>query len=113
MYCIHQISFNIVDAESTGVQCIGLPQGQEFATAEGEFNFTGQLEESGLPIGTQLNIWTWHRESKESQASKLRFAQSKTVTSHFPPDAAEIRHQHLIKRVPLAALSAKALAALQ
>jgi hypothetical protein len=118
MYCIHQISFNVVDAESAGVQCIGLPQGQEFATSEGEFNFTGQLEDSGLPIGTQLNIWTWHRfESKPCEAPMRPLISDgpRPATSTAPPgpDAQEIQNLRLIKRVPLPMISAKALAALQ
>eukprot|EP00971_Amphidinium_carterae_P116489 2307621-Amphidinium_carterae.1 len=37
---------------------------QEFATTEGDFNLSsldGPFAGAALPIGTQLNIWTWSR----------------------------------------------------
>merc|ERR1719223_2701703 len=39
LYCIHQITLRVRDPEHMAVQNIGLPDGQEFATAEGDFNF--------------------------------------------------------------------------
>jgi len=62
LYCIHEVTFRVRDPAHAGVQIIGLPEGQEFATAEGDFNF-GQHDQDGLSIGTQLNIWTWMRDS--------------------------------------------------
>ena len=120
MYCIHQISFNVVDAESAGVQCIGLPQGQEFATSEGEFNFTGQPEDSGLPIGTQLNIWTWRRfESallRHTTRTTPKIADAtkpSTPKTPFDTQEIEIQNQQLIKRVPSPTLSATMLVSWQ
>eukprot|EP00443_Scrippsiella_acuminata_P001159 CAMPEP_0115354902 /NCGR_PEP_ID=MMETSP0270-20121206/98830_1 /TAXON_ID=71861 /ORGANISM="Scrippsiella trochoidea, Strain CCMP3099" /LENGTH=914 /DNA_ID=CAMNT_0002777259 /DNA_START=29 /DNA_END=2774 /DNA_ORIENTATION=+ len=63
LYCIHEVSFRVRDPACAGVQVIGLPEGNEFATAEGDFNFHSQQDDDGLAIGTQLNIWAWGRES--------------------------------------------------
>lgn len=76
-YCVHEVAFRVRDPECVGVQSIGLPQGQEFATAEGDFNFSRQQDENGVGIGTQLNIWTWLREDSmkgtmSSEFSNLR-----------------------------------------
>lgn len=111
LYCIHEATFRVVDSEHPRVQCIGLPHGQEFATTEGEFNF-GQHDENGLPIGTQLNIWMWARDSKLPQPKAQRTpATPSSPTSPVSPAAggpsdSELR---LIKRVPLPTVSAQAL----
>ncbi|CAK0791473.1 unnamed protein product, partial [Prorocentrum cordatum] len=72
LYCIHDVTFRIVQPEHAGVQCIGLPHGQEFATAEGDFNFSMQIQEDGLAIGTQLNIWTWARNATSTPVPSAR-----------------------------------------
>jgi len=118
LYCVHQISFNIVDAHGARVQCIGLPQGQEFATSEGEFNFTGQPEDSGLPIGTQLNIWTWRRFESTLLRQTTRTMRtiadaSKPCTPTTPSDTQEIQNQLMIKQVPLPTLSGRMLVSWQ
>uniref|UniRef100_A0A7S4Q5X9 Uncharacterized protein n=1 Tax=Alexandrium monilatum TaxID=311494 RepID=A0A7S4Q5X9_9DINO len=64
LYCIHEITLRVVDPENS--QNIGLPQGQEFATTEGDFNFNIQHDEDGLPIGSQLNIWMWARDKQSA-----------------------------------------------
>ncbi|CAE8663398.1 unnamed protein product, partial [Polarella glacialis] len=60
LYCVHQVTFRVVDPDHPRVACLGLPQGQEFATADGDFNFNAVKElEEEVPIGSQLNIWSW------------------------------------------------------
>mmetsp|Transcript_92809 Transcript_92809/g.267996 ORF Transcript_92809/g.267996 Transcript_92809/m.267996 type:complete len:1023 (+) Transcript_92809:123-3191(+) len=61
-YCIYEVSFRVRDPECPSALTIGLPQGQEFATAEGDCNSNKKQDDGGLAIGTQLNIWTWMRE---------------------------------------------------
>jgi hypothetical protein len=58
-YCIHEVTLRVADPENAGVSCIGLPSGAEFATTEGDFNFSMIQNEEGFAIGTQLNIWSW------------------------------------------------------
>lgn len=117
MYCIHEVTFRIPDPLHSGVQVIGLPEGQEFATAEGDFNFHGQQDDHGLAIGTQLNIWTWGRVQekkvvKESSVLKPVAAaaeaakQEQLVNTNF-------QDLLLIRRVPLPATAAQSLAAMQ
>uniref|UniRef100_A0A7S0F9Y2 Uncharacterized protein n=1 Tax=Pyrodinium bahamense TaxID=73915 RepID=A0A7S0F9Y2_9DINO len=121
LYCIHEITIRVVDPENA--TNIGLPQGQEFATTEGDFNFNTQHNEDGLPIGTQLNIWTWAPNtpaarpatsmgSSPSCAQTHRREDAAAAPAPMPPrittpvpDEVELR---LIKRVPLPLLTAQA-----
>ncbi|CAK0819832.1 unnamed protein product, partial [Prorocentrum cordatum] len=66
-YCIHWTTLRVSDPLLQSAACLGLPHGQEFATREGDFNFSAHVE-LGLPIGSQLNIWTWEREKRDSAA---------------------------------------------
>jgi len=120
-YCIHEVTFRVRDPEHSGVQVIGLPEGQEFATAEGEFRFNGLHDDDGLAIGTQLNIWTWIREAPPVQVRKLCSEAScektgpATAMAVVPPvvqksGAGEVR---LIRRVPLPTSSAHCLRTMQ
>jgi len=111
-YAIHEITFRVRDPEHAGVQVVGLPEGQEFATAEGDFNFHGCQDDAGMTIGSQLNIWTWIREvvpppaQKKSATIHLVSKEPSTApkTVSFPDEA------RLISRVPLPASSAQMLA---
>mmetsp|Transcript_84601 Transcript_84601/g.274071 ORF Transcript_84601/g.274071 Transcript_84601/m.274071 type:complete len:922 (-) Transcript_84601:359-3124(-) len=104
LYCIYEVTFRVLDPEQA--QCIGLPQGQEFATTEGDFNFNSQHDEHGLPIGTQLNIWMWERDHPlMARASKPVEA----MPDARPAPQAQEHDMRLIKRVPLPELSAHAL----
>lgn len=115
LYCIHQVSFRVMDPEHC--QCLGLPQGQEFATSEGDFNFNAQHCEDGLPIGSQLNIWMWAREQQSSPAPGAKSGAGGKTTlpaaSAAPKAPAPTKswetELRLIKRVPLPVLSAQAL----
>jgi len=71
-YCIHEVTYRIVDSEHPGVQCVGLPHGREFATAEGDFNFGHGQDEGPLPIGTQLNIWKWDRRASQGNVGHAK-----------------------------------------
>lgn len=59
LYCIHEVTMRIKDPQHSEVLALGLPSGQEFATAEGDFNFYMVQDDAGMPIGSQLNIWKW------------------------------------------------------
>eukprot|EP00401_Gymnodinium_catenatum_P024772 CAMPEP_0117580604 /NCGR_PEP_ID=MMETSP0784-20121206/65310_1 /TAXON_ID=39447 /ORGANISM="" /LENGTH=888 /DNA_ID=CAMNT_0005380715 /DNA_START=29 /DNA_END=2696 /DNA_ORIENTATION=- len=61
LYCIHTVTVRVMESEHKGVQCIGLPCGREFATAEGDFHLGREF----VPIGSQLNIWSWVRTDSE------------------------------------------------
>jgi len=115
LYCIHEITLRVSDPEHSQVQCIGLPQGQEFATTEGEFNFSGQLDEDGLPIGTQLNIWTWDRSEQRKSVPNCMSPTSSARSSReiSTPSSTKQMEQLLIKRVPLPSTAAAAVAAMQ
>jgi len=108
LYCIHEITLRVVDPENA--QNIGLPQGQEFATTEGDFNFDGQQDEDGLPIGSQLNIWMWARHKQPAKVTRPVLPKE-TAKPGAPPPApsANDEAQRLIKRVPLPAMTAQAL----
>jgi len=110
LYCIHEVTFRVRDPEHSGVQVIGLPEGQEFATAEGDFNFNCQQDDNGLAIGTQLNIWTWARAA-HSNATKPSVAAAKVVS--VPSDKKPADESRLIRRVPLPSTSAQILARMQ
>eukprot|EP00416_Gambierdiscus_australes_P038209 CAMPEP_0171100174 /NCGR_PEP_ID=MMETSP0766_2-20121228/52793_1 /TAXON_ID=439317 /ORGANISM="Gambierdiscus australes, Strain CAWD 149" /LENGTH=757 /DNA_ID=CAMNT_0011559949 /DNA_START=75 /DNA_END=2348 /DNA_ORIENTATION=+ len=112
LYCIHNVSFRVLDPDNA--QCLGLPQGQEFATSEGDFNFNAQHNEDGLPIGTQLNIWMWAREhelpqpppkSGSSPTTGVAVVGVPQAPQPNPNREAELRAS---KRVPLPVISAKA-----
>jgi hypothetical protein len=81
-YSIHEVTLRIADPENAGVACIGLPSGEEFATTEGDFNFSMLQHEDGFPIGTQLNIWTWQTLSSFMHALKVKEA----AGDKFSPD---------------------------
>eukprot|EP00425_Heterocapsa_triquetra_P043850 CAMPEP_0195086444 /NCGR_PEP_ID=MMETSP0448-20130528/26578_1 /TAXON_ID=66468 /ORGANISM="Heterocapsa triquestra, Strain CCMP 448" /LENGTH=894 /DNA_ID=CAMNT_0040119929 /DNA_START=141 /DNA_END=2823 /DNA_ORIENTATION=+ len=117
LYCIHEVTFRITQTEHPNVQCIGLPEGQEFATTEGDFNFTGQLAEDGLPIGSQLNIWSWGRDAPnrtvmDSAVGNTHTWDRKVVQASEPVRAPQKTEEEirLIRRVPLPKMSAQVLA---
>jgi len=105
-YCIHWITLRVADPCSPAVACIGLPNGREFASREGDFCFGAQgMDDLGLPIGSQLNIWTWEREKKDVTTGAARpLPKSSPTSSAQPAESARF-----IKRVPLPAVSAQAL----
>jgi len=104
LYAIHEVTLRIIDPGAAGVHCIGLPSGQEFATTEGDFNVSRQQDEDGLPIGTQLNIWTWAIESSSKAKDEpvspksTTNAKPKTPGPYAPPDQAKLLEA---KQVPL------------
>mmetsp|Transcript_5264 Transcript_5264/g.12606 ORF Transcript_5264/g.12606 Transcript_5264/m.12606 type:complete len:977 (+) Transcript_5264:200-3130(+) len=126
MYCIHEITMRVREPEHIGVKLIGLPEGQEFATAEGDFNFNPQQDDNGLPIGTQLNIWTWDRQlnlaaiaSMRSGPSKVKSAAtdkkkeaaaSAATAAAASPAKPKESTARLIQRVPLPTACAKLMA---
>jgi len=138
LYCIHEVTLRVRDPEHPGVRLIGLPEGQEFATAEGDFNFNGQQDDRGLVIGSQLNIWTWMRVSQVTASVSLSRARSMSVVhsqaghaaaaaaaasklqeeqqkqkANAPASSSKDKDHQLIRRVPLAGTSAKTLAGMQ
>lgn len=116
VYGIHEVTLRIPDPENVGVHCIGLPSGQEFATTEGDFNFSRMQDDEGLSIGTQLNIWTWAVEpmcaSSPTKKGPLATVDGKEgkaepkVPEKKPPDEAA---QRLLKQVPIRVGSAQVL----
>jgi len=121
LYCIHEIQLRVREPEHSGVKLIGLPEGQEFATAEGDFNFNGQECDQGHAIGTQLNIWTWERSTTVAPLTRRAGSKSFSIKSSsgtlvVPPSATApstlmkpLDTNRLIQRVPLPTLSAKGL----
>lgn len=108
LYCIHEVTLRVRDPEHTGVQVLGLPEGQEFATAEGDFNFNAQ--ESDEPtIGTQLNIWTWGR----AQAQTKKQAAAAASPAPPAPDGLKTLEVKLVRRVPLPPSSARLIGRMQ
>lgn len=105
IYVIHEVTLRVMDPECQGVNCIGLPAGQEFATTEGDFNFSRLQDDDGLPIGTQLNIWTWAVDQKAPGSPKGRPQEAKS--------AEENDQQRLLKQVPIPKRSAQALFGVQ
>jgi len=91
-YAIHEIVFRVSDATHPGVQCLGLPSGQEFATTEGNFEVSYDGGRTNEEIGSQLNLWTWERFTADGKKYKSE------ATSRNP-----------IKRVPIPSLSGKVL----
>lgn len=59
LYCVHQVTFKVVDPGHPMVACIGLPHGQEFATADEVFDLERFHSREQIPIGSQLNVWSW------------------------------------------------------
>jgi len=109
MYCIHEVTFHVRDTEHAGV--IGLPTGQEFATAEGDFNLQ---DEHGLAIGTQLNIWTWLPEAQaEEPAKESRGVPRERSAEALGTAERRRREAQLCHRVPLPTVSAQVLAGMQ
>jgi len=106
LYCIHEITLRVTDPENA--QVLGLPQGQEFATTEGDFNFNGQAEDC-VPIGSQLNIWMWARNLPSPSLK----AEAARAGGAAPVRAPIEQPTNLIKRVPLPPGSAQALHSLQ
>mmetsp|Transcript_68025 Transcript_68025/g.106354 ORF Transcript_68025/g.106354 Transcript_68025/m.106354 type:complete len:951 (+) Transcript_68025:74-2926(+) len=114
MYCIHEVTLRVINSEAPPMHCLGLPGGQEFATTEGDFNLTMQQmagDEKGLPLGTQLNIWTWVRcfspcrkSSRKSTTASLTEAPTKTTS---------LGDQSVVKRVPIPDDTARTMAKIQ
>jgi len=110
LYCIHEVTLRVRDPEHVGVQILGLPEGAEFATAEGDFNFTGPYE-NDLAIGTQLNIWTWGRAvaKKPATASATAPTSAPAAPAAVGDGKSTVAEAQLIKRVPLPESSAQLL----
>jgi hypothetical protein len=119
LYCVHQVYFRVVDPEHPRVSVLGLPHGQEFATADGDFNFNRLTSEDGVPIGSQLNIWSWSHDKKLLQPNAGKNQTSsptsspavKTDISDKNVSAQAENQLRIIKRVPLPKLTQLNLAA--
>lgn len=121
LYCIHAVAFRIMDPMHPGVQVLGLPEGQELATAEGDFTFNGQTDECEATIGTQLNIWAWIREAlmpvtREAMGGprdgSLRRWSQRAVSAADPTHKTMSNRnsvEQLIRRVPLPVCSLQVL----
>jgi len=59
LYGVHQVTFRVVNPDHSKVAGIGLPLGQEFATADGHFSLERFHCKEPIPIGSQLNVWFW------------------------------------------------------
>ncbi|CAE7782245.1 par-5 [Symbiodinium necroappetens] len=59
LYCVHQVTFRVTNPAHSKVACIGLPLGQDFATANDNFCLERFHSKDALPIGSQLNVWSW------------------------------------------------------
>mmetsp|Transcript_49148 Transcript_49148/g.114944 ORF Transcript_49148/g.114944 Transcript_49148/m.114944 type:complete len:879 (+) Transcript_49148:43-2679(+) len=52
-YKFHEVTVRLLDPSAEGVQCMGLPEGRDFATMEGVIGTDD--------ITARLNVWEWHR----------------------------------------------------
>lgn len=121
LYCIHEVAFRVKSMTAREVRCIGLPDGIEFATAEGDLTWGLDLD---TPIGAQLNIWTWMDVRSSSslvlQASQRqeRAASGELVRSDIKQSSlqfvpAAIQQGVRLKRVPLTSSSLAAVRCLR
>jgi len=81
LYCVHQVTFKILDPGHPKVACIGLPHGQEFATADEVFDLERFHSMQQIPIGSQLNVWSWKTNQDLVQERSRRSA-----PSNAPPE---------------------------
>eukprot|EP00913_Durusdinium_trenchii_P020200 g18979.t2 len=92
LYCVHQVTFKVIEPHHPKVACIGLPHGQEsawrssvpghhlaavlafrrrrqdFATADEAFDLERFHSKDQIPIGSQLNVWSWTANQEVVQA---------------------------------------------
>jgi len=103
LYCVHQVTFRVINPEDPDVALLGLPQGKEIATADSDFNFNGAVN-----IGSQLNIWFWTRD--EDLLQPQRDGAASPPNSPTPSSKGGSLHEakrpkswgiQAIKRVPL------------
>lgn len=81
LYAVHEVIFRVSNPLSPGTRCIGLPSGQEFATTDGNFDVTLR-ESSAEHTGSQLNLWTWERNSNDGKGSPIKRVPLPTLSSH-------------------------------
>jgi len=103
LYGIHEVTLQVRDPQHPQVQIIGLPHGQEFATTEGDFSWSSDLDQ-GLPIGTQLNIWVWQKEPPKKQKSEPRSPVGQKAAPETPTSANIISERSMRVDIPLAEL---------
>lgn len=68
LYCVHQVTFKVIEPHHPKVACIGLPHGQDFATADEAFDLERFHSKDQIPIGSQLNVWSWTANQEVVQA---------------------------------------------
>eukprot|EP00438_Fugacium_kawagutii_P002014 Skav208931 [mRNA] locus=scaffold787:239887:262137:- [translate_table: standard] len=73
LYCVHQVTFKVVDPGHPKVACIGLPHGQD---REHQKRVGGR---NGRTNGSQLNVWSWKNSLDISQEGHIRWRQCYTV----------------------------------
>jgi len=137
LYCIHEVTLRVIDPTHPDAKIIGLPMGVEFVTTDGEYTFE-KLSTDEIPMGAQMNIWAWLQESAAPAAtsgsqprqsgqsghsgrmsgvrSRLRRGTTGSQCGKKLEGAAPHSKDEallLIRRVPLPATSAKALATMQ
>lgn len=115
LYCIHDVTVNIADTRHPDVAGLGLPHGTEFSTVDNDFSFEKVDNGNPMPIGTQMHIWAWmpERSSVVRMASELvvsRIQSCVSVASEQLRAGIGSGVAPLIKRVPLPATSAQAMA---
>jgi len=105
-YCVHQVTFRVADPGDSKVACIGLPVGQEFATADCDFNLDRFHCNDSIPIGSQLNVWSWTPHKDFDKVAGVRSNSKKSLDKTGGPDQSLQRMETELsfrKRVPVSA----------
>ena len=76
-YCIHEVGFRVT-LQNSDLHCIGLPEGGEFATAEGDF--LNCERSSFLPMGSRMYLWTWMSVSEKLSRQLVRMPDKTACT---------------------------------
>ncbi|CAJ1447429.1 unnamed protein product, partial [Effrenium voratum] len=100
LVCVHQVTLRVTDPGQAKVATIGLPFGQEFATADAEFDLERFHCKDQMLIGSQLNVWTWVPAS-DIQANTLRATIPAPAESESPAMKRLENELMLHRRVPV------------
>eukprot|EP00440_Ansanella_granifera_P066560 gb/GFBE01072188.1/.p1 GENE.gb/GFBE01072188.1/~~gb/GFBE01072188.1/.p1 ORF type:complete len:957 (+),score=177.15 gb/GFBE01072188.1/:1-2871(+) len=114
LYCVHQATFRILNPQHVKVACLGLPHGQDFATADldFDFNFSRRGCEDRMPIGSQLNIWSWSNDKSllaPKAIGNTSVPSSPSAKNSVSDNAVKLAESEMrmIKRVPLPEMAAE------
>jgi len=104
MYCVHEVTLRVISPDQK-LACIGLPLGQEFATADTHFDLDRFQSREEIPIGSQMNVWSWTPVKDFDKAAGLQGVTGGPAgDGPKKPDTALQRLERelaLLKRVPI------------